>query len=803
MQQLIQARGYPSELMVVGDYPTKGEYEEGYSFSRSAGNILNQLLAGIKSKKFRAEDLFKTHYIKVPVPGANSPSKKKREEAFSAVMDLYNWDEILAEQIQAISPRVIIAMGEIACKALTGMDKVKNRRGSIYPLLPKFSNKPINVIVTLSCHDLWENKLKPFPYVQWDFSKVDEVINLNSHFKTRELIWIPTSAQELENWWERAKNAKYLTLDIETHNHFITCVGLSHDGYEAISIPLLLKNLDYQTRGFFYKFLKKVVSSGIPIINHNIRYDYKILKDWGFEIMNIGGDTMQMAHCIYPELPKNLGFISSIYTTQPYYKDEGREFDPKIHSEDRLLIYNAKDALVTHQIWSKQIDDAKALKVFDLYKKVHEVLPIYWAMEDRGILVDKAKVEELKQKYERMYASCVSFLSTVAEKRINPLSPKQTAFLLYDVMKLPRKVHQTPQGETVESTDNITIEDLKINATNTNKIILNQIIAARKIAKVLQILEKPVSYDGRFRCSFKLHGTENGRTSGGESLDFIYKISNNKIISENTGMTFQNITKRGEEIDDLVIGKDLRKIFVPTPGYVFIEGDQSQAEARVVAVLSEDFDTLKMFDTTDIHKVTASWIFGVPEDQITEEQRFYGKKTRHAGNYDIQPYELARQLHKPMSFTTALLSKFHKAVPKVKMVFHKQIRELLYKQHYLVSPHRRRRDFFGIINDDIMKEAYATIPQATVSDHTKFTILTQLYKKYPPPLAYPLSESHDSLLFEVREELKNQFMQDFKAAIATPINFSCCSIGIDFDLVIPGEIHIGEISWGEMVKWSG
>ena len=108
----------------------------------------------------------------------------------------------------------------------------------------------------------------------------------------------------------------------------------------------------------------------------------------------------------------------------------------------------------------------------------------------------------------------------------------------------------------------------------------------------------------------------------------------------------------------------------------------------------------------------------------------------------------------------------------------------------------RRRDFFGRITEDAYKQAFSTIPQATVSDHNKFTILGKLVQEYQVPAVFPIAESHDSNMFEVRLDIREQFIESFHKAIVTPINFLGCSLSRDYDLVIPGEIGWSADNWG-------
>jgi DNA polymerase I-like protein with 3'-5' exonuclease and polymerase domains len=147
----------------------------------------------------------------------------------------------------------------------------------------------------------------------------------------------------------------------------------------------------------------------------------------------------------------------------------------------------------------------------------------------------------------------------------------------------------------------------------------------------------------------------------------------------------------------LFVGRDLLEIFVPHKGNIFIEGDKSQAEARVVTVLSEDYDILPIFDKPPgIHRLTASWITGGDPFKIEKDSKDYdkGKRARHASNYDMGPGRLSQMSHLSYIECELIMFKFHRAAPNIKNVFHKDIKRALTENRVLISPHGRRREFF-------------------------------------------------------------------------------------------------------------
>jgi len=810
--KLINASGQSGPLMVVGDYPTQKEYNSGQSFSGSNGILLDTLF---KPVSLSTRNIYKTHYFKVPIPGYSSPSKKIQKESVEKVKELENWDALITEEIENICPNGIIACGELALQQLTTEKGIRKWRGSILHLHPRFNRPNIKVFPILSPRDIWTENEHPLVYTQWDCARIAKYKDLTKKYEPAENVWIVRTPDQLYEWWRRGERGEFITTDIETHHGFITCISFCHNGIEAISVPLLVgPSMNHFDRGRMYALVQEILQSRVPIVNQNIKYDWSVLETFGMDITNIVGDTMLMGHTIYPELPVGLDFLSSMYTDIPYYKDEGKKFDPKLHSVDRLLYYNARDALVTWQIWKLQQEDAEAMNVRHFYfQNVHPTFFIYKKLDQTGVLTDDARRKTLLQKYQPMLWEMEQTINLIAEEKINVNSPTQVAKLLYDIMGCPKTTHTTNTGKIAANTDEDTIEELYVNkvADSGRKTILKYIIVARKIHKVIQFLTNPISPDGRMRTSYKLHGTETGRTSAGKSIEPSFYIDEKgKIRERECGGSFQTIGKHGYEFGPERIGADLRSIFVPAPGWCFVEGDQGQAEDRVVCVLAEDWDGLEVLNKKvfkrnkhglkdDRHTLTAVLITSKDFEDITPDDRQErGKKPRHAGNYNMGSYVLSLLTHLRQSECSLLLERFHAQNPNIRGVFHESIKQIINTKRYLITPHGRRRDFFGRISNETYKQAYATIPQATVSDHNKFTVLGQLVRRWGWEDVRPLAESHDSNTFEVRMEVREAFMEDFQRAIETPISFKNCILSRDIEIVIPGEINWSDEDWSKV-----
>jgi DNA polymerase I-like protein with 3'-5' exonuclease and polymerase domains len=250
-------------------------------------------------------------------------------------------------------------------------------------------------------------------------------------------------------------------------------------------------------------------------------------------------------------------------------------------------------------------------------------------------------------------------------------------------------------------------------------------------------------------------------------------------------------------------------MIVPSKGMIFMNADLSQAEARVVAILANDNEMLELFNKTDIHRVTACWIFGGSFDAITKDQRFMGKTLRHAGNYDMQKHThmlevntTARRFGIDINISEWRAGKnleiFHQRSPKIRGVFHAEIIKALEVDRTIRNPNGRTRVFFGRWGHDLFKEAYATIPQGVVKDH--LTLAMFRIREKIPNLRF-LLEAHDAFLAEIPDNPDSirYHAELFLEELEKPIDFSMCSLPRG-TLIIPGEIEIGH-NYKDLHKW--
>jgi uracil-DNA glycosylase family 4 len=783
--------------MVVGELPDKYEDEQEQSFAGPGGALTYSMLdtAGV-----RKSECYFTNVIKRRP--AVLAGKKKYVASEEDIKQLW-------EEVWAIKPNCVLALGEIALKALTGKRGIKKWRGSILPSIHHFPKvvgtfHPGNLLRTQGTGSPFKYSARV--YMQLDFNRAVAQSKFPAYEPPKRQLEIGRSSSELWRFLETYQDRKSVSVDIEVIRAVPVCIALAFNSHHAMSVPLLdIRHLQgrgdpipkHELARIWIMLAEFFARPDIRIIGQNFKFDQsKLLKCCGFKCANVYLDNMLLAHSIYPELDKSQGFLASIYTEEPYYKDDGKEFNWTRDDFDQFQVYNARDAVVAYEIATEQIKEAKEIKVPGVenwYQEffldyVMKLNGLYMDIEDVGLLTDVGRKKDLLKTYKEQIAFHQERLNTLAGFEVNVNSTRHVAILLYKEFKLPQRADVKKE----------TLVALEANTAKNplHKEAINLILLLRGMRKaVTTYFSAKLDYDGRMRTGYKITGADTGRSST-EQLE-------PPVRPEKIGLAFQTMTKHGD------VGAELREMFVPDPGHVFMDIDLSQAEARIVALLGRSQETLDLFEKADIHSVTSSWIFGIKPERITSDQRFVGKSTRHAGNYDMGKHRLmlivntnAKRFHIPINISEwragKILDTFHEMSPWIRGVFHEEVVEhLIENECVLVNPFGRRHQFLERWDDELKRKAYNFIPQSTVADHLKKALLR--IKARIPWLRIAI-EAHDAILAIVPFAQVDTVATVVKEEFEVPIDFKNCSLSRG-SLIIPADIKVGEINYRALSKY--
>jgi len=252
------------------------------------------------------------------------------------------------------------------------------------------------------------------------------------------------------------------------------------------------------------------------------------------------------------------------------------------------------------------------------------------------------------------------------------------------------------------------------------------------------------------------------------------------------------VLNAGGNLQNIPRDNAIRKLFIPDPGKVFIEADLTQAEARVVAYLADDARMIKLFESGgDIHKLNASFLYDKSVDMVTKEERQFAKSHTHAFNYGETARGFARLARITESEAKRIRDTYFKNAPRV-LHYHMGI-ENQFKggNRTLTTPFGRSRRFYAPLSSQVLKEAYAYIPQSTVADCLNTALIRLRGALENRTFADILMQVHDSIVLQCVPSHVPSLMCLFREAFNIPVN-----IGIH-TFTIPFDVKVGK-NWGEM-----
>lgn len=811
-----------AKLMILGEAPSYSETQSGRPFVGPSGRELDRLLydSGIYRSNCWISNVCK-YEVPPNLPGKRIPfAIRAKQHGIDIEQQLYE----LQVEINELKPNCILALGGTALWALSGKTKIGNYRGSImYGMGRKFipSYHPAHLLHQATGGEFkgyWNRQVMVFDFKRALIqSRFPELVLPN---RTLEIC---RTSHQLAEFRARYKDKIRMAVDIEANGTCLpVCIGLSLNRNHGIVVPLWntdgISNIpDSDLVQMWIILAEMLYEKGI--VGQNFNYDRDKIKRLGFIIKRLESDTMLKAHAINPELPKGLAFNTSIYTEEPFYKDEGM-----YHGSIQDLLYGcARDACVTLEVDENMDADLDEMGQRPFFENFLMKLPeLYWAIENQGLRIDKIERDALLRKYVEWDEKCRYELFQLVGTEINVNSPKQIQSLLWDNLKLPRK--DTTGEEDITALLNSPTAIKKPEHRRICELILEDRRVRKSISTYLMALP---DYDGRMRTTY-FPCLDTGRTSTGQQDPPIRPTI--EVIDENgkkkdkvLGTAFQTMTKHGD------IGADIRGMYVPDDCHIeiinkeeyivteeeeFVQADSSQAEARAVWLLADDEEALRLVDEIDYHAWTASWFFGGNESDYSKKVlgfehpiRFAGKTLRHAGHLgagkrraSIELNTQARKYKIPIAITEAIADRalqiFHAKQPKIQKVFQAQVIECLKKNRQLIAPLPYgidaeiggRRTFFERYGEDLFRQGFSYLPQRAVSDNTKAAALRIRMRI---PTIKIVMESHDALLFSIPISKKMTWIPIIKEEMERPINFSKCSISRR-DLVIPCEVETGK-----------
>lgn len=533
-----------AKIVVVSMAPAREEVAIGIPMVGPSGRLLNSALL---SKNIRREDIYVTNVLEFPLPWGGSifrdVSYEKRNQEIQR----------LKRELETIKPNVVFALGDEPLQVLTGNNGITKWRGSILgsSIIPGLKVIP-------SLHPAWILR------GMWKWTPVFRDIDLarvveesqwpDIKLPKRDAITGPsfrTAIDYLEHLNDDCvSNDKPLAFDIETVGYKeIGCTSFCNNIHQAISIPFVREDLrpywSMSEEMEIWRCIGKLLQNPkTKKIGQNVGFDW--IHHWRVRVypypMFI--DTMHLHHCLYLDFGKvgnpfgigpkrfdepghGLGFINSQYTKTPYYKDDGRGWNPSMGLH-KWWIYNAMDSMVTLdcaiQMMNEAIDDG----LWEFYQKyyVRPFLPTL-RMEWYGITIDTNLRDEVRKQMELRIQELSKEINDAVGFKINVNSPKQMQDLLYN-----KKGYQT---RTNKKTGKPTVDKyaLEYFADKYQDPVLLKMKELRQIEDLKgDLIDQQLGEDGRMHSHFNIGGAGGARWSSTKSI-------------LGTGINFQNLPRKG------------------------------------------------------------------------------------------------------------------------------------------------------------------------------------------------------------------------------------------------------------------
>lgn len=591
-------------------------------------------------------------------------------------------------------------------------------------------------------------------------------------------------------------NSNYATLENTNHNYTIiqgelgtklflqnllnqtsVCFDTETTGIDALNAELVGMSFSWQKGEAFYvpfpenqeeaqilvdKFKPFFENENIEKIGQNIKYDLKILSNYGIQIKGKLFDTMIAHYLINPDMRHNMDVLSETYLKYSPKSIEdliGKKGKNQKSMRDVALEeikeYAAEDADVTYQLkqnFSPILDKAETKKLFDEIEI--PLIPVLAAMELEGINLDVPFLKEMSVEMAKESSELEQKIYETAGEKFNLASPKQLGDVLFDKMKIGgAKQKKTKTGQYA------TGEEVLSYLANEHQIV-------RDILEWRQMVKLQSTYIDALP-------NQVDKKTGRVHTDYMQTVAATGRLSSNNP-NLQNIPIRTER------GKLIRKAFIARDeNYTLVSADYSQIELRIIAALSGEENMIKAFQNNeDIHRSTAAKVFNVPLEEVTKEQRSNAKTVNFGIIYGVSAFGLSNQTSLSRKESAELIDAYYATYPKLKSYMSNQV-DFARENGYVQTVLGRRRYLKDINSANMMvksgaeRNAVNAPIQGSAADIIKIAMIN-IHKKLTSEnwKSKMLLQVHDELVFDVhnselekikpmiKHEMENAFKMD-------------------------------------------
>ncbi|HEX7869088.1 MAG TPA: DNA polymerase I, partial [Chryseobacterium sp.] len=488
-----------------------------------------------------------------------------------------------------------------------------------------------------------------------------------------------------------------------------------------------------QTLEIFRPFFEK---EDLLKIAHNLKYDYKVLKQYNMTVKGAMFDTMIAHYLLNPDGRHGMDYLSEVYLNyKPVSietiigkkgKNQGNFRDADLRTQTD---YAAEDADVTFQLYELFAPQLKKENLEDLFYNIEmPLMEVLAKMELEGISLDEKWLAQESIDLENDLRQLESKIFEISGEEFNMNSPRQLGDVLFEKMQLDPKAKKTKTGQYATS------EDVLQKLASKHEII-QHILEYRTYQKLkstyVDALPSQIDKDdNRVHTNFSQTTAATGR-----------------LASVNPNL--QNIPIR------TLRGQQIRGAFVSAEGKKIISADYSQIELRLIAEISGEDNMIKAFQGgEDIHASTAAKLFSIPLEEVSKTQRGQAKTVNFGILYGQGAFALAEQTGLSRAEAKQMIEAYYETYPKLKEYMAEQVkraRDIGYvetilgrKRHlkdinsgnFVVRAHAERNAVNAPIQGsaaDVVKMAMIKIQKELEKEKLKTKMLLQV---------------HDELIFE-------------------------------------------------------
>jgi len=485
---------------------------------------------------------------------------------------------------------------------------------------------------------------------------------------------------EFSTWLEQLKQASSFAFDTETTslNYMearIVGVSFAVEAGTAAYVPLTHSYLgapEQLDREQILEQLRPLLEDRKKTkIGQNLKYDINVLANHGIELRGAIEDTMLQSYVLNAVASRHdMGSLAKRYLDRDvtsFQSIAGKGAKQKRFDDIEVEIagdYAAEDADITlqlHETLRPRLTEDKALN--SVYSDIElPLVPVLAHMEYRGTLVDaNLLATQSGELADRMKALEEQAWNSAGEE-FNLGSPQQLQKIFYEKLGMP-VLKKTPKG--APSTAEPVLQELAVDYELPRVILEHRSLSKLKSTYTDRLPEVINPETGRIHTSYHQAVTATGRLSSSDP-------------------NLQNIPIRTEE------GRRIRQAFIAPEGYRLIAADYSQIELRIMAHLSGDQGLLNAFaHGEDIHKATASEVFGVARNKVSDTQRRDAKAINFGLIYGMSAWGLGRQLGIPRDEAQRYIDRYFERYPGV-LEYMDRIRKTAHDQGYVETLFGRR-----------------------------------------------------------------------------------------------------------------